>query len=223
MSCSLKNRQEYIPMKAFLAVVVLAIAVLAGVIAMQPEDFKVSRSLTMNAPAAVVFDQVNDLHKWEAWSPWAKLDPNAKVSFEGPDAGTGASMHWASDNQQVGEGNMKIVESNLAQSIKFQLDFVKPMAGTDTAEFEFKPDGNQTTVTWSMYGKKNFVAKAMGMFFDCEKMVGGQFEQGLASMKQIAESASALAAVPTATTVPAADAASAPASPSPAALTPAGR
>lgn len=169
-----------------LAVLAAILAILAIVVAMQPSEFKITRSATFNAPPAKLFAQVNNLKKWNAWSPWAKLDPNAKNSFEGPAAGKGAVMSW-DGNRDVGAGSMKITESRPNNLVKFQLDFLKPMKGTSTAEFTFKGDAKQTTVTWSMEGHKNFVAKAMGLVFNCDKMVGEQFEQGLANLKTVVE------------------------------------
>lgn len=164
----------------------IAIGVFAIVAAMQPDEFRVSRSTTIAAAPTAIFPHVNDLHKWEAWSPWIKLDPNAKNSYEGPTEGVGAKMSW-DGNMEVGKGSMTITKSQPNESVEFRLDFEKPIEGTDTAEFTFKPDGNQTVVTWSMYGPKNFIAKAMGLIFNCEKMVGEQFEKGLSSLKSIAE------------------------------------
>jgi carbon monoxide dehydrogenase subunit G len=173
--------------KIFVALLVLIIAFLA-VVAMQPSDFRVSRSASIAAPAATVFSHVNDLHKWQAWSPWAKLDPNAKISYAGPEAGVGASFAWAG-NHEVGEGSMTITESRASEQITFRLDFLKPFAGTNTAVFTFQPEGNQTAVTWTMTGKNNFVGKAVGLFINCDKMVGDSFEKGLAQLKAIAEGA----------------------------------
>src|SRR5476649_2393241 len=105
---------------AFIAI--LFIIVVAG----QPDEFKVSRSAKITAPPEKIFPHVNDLHKWEAWSPWAKMDPNAKNSFEGPPSGTGTAMKWEG-NCKVGVGRMTITESNAAEMIRFRLDFEKPM------------------------------------------------------------------------------------------------
>ncbi len=172
-----------------IAYLIIAAAVLfIVVVAMQPSNFSVSRSTTVAAPAEIVFEQVNDLHKWQEWSPWAKLDPNAKIVYEGPVAGTGAAFAW-SGNMQVGQGRMTITESRANEAVRFKLDFAKPMKGTNIAGFAFKPDGDQTVVTWTMHGKKNFVAKAMGLVMSCEKMIGGNFEKGLASMQSLAEAA----------------------------------
>ena len=140
----------------------------------------------MLAPASAVFVQVNELKKWEAWSPWAKLDPAMKQKYEGPAAGVGAVSSWAGNNQ-VGEGRMTITESRTNELVRFNLEFFKPMAGTSTSEFSFKPEGNQTSVTWSMSGQNNFIGKAMCLFMNMDKMMGGQFETGLASMKSIVE------------------------------------
>ena len=178
-------------MKTFmiiLTVLVVAAVAFAVVVALQPSEFLVTRSATIAAPTEAVFTHVNELKKWDAWSPWAKLDHNAKNSFEGPPAGTGAAMSWAG-NKNVGEGRMTITDSRPNELVQFHLEFYKPMAGVCTAEFRFKPAGDRTEVTWTMSGKNNFVAKAMGLFMNCDQMVGGQFEQGLASLKTIAEDA----------------------------------
>ena len=175
-------------LKKILITLAVIVVVFVGVVAMQPSEFRIVRTATMSAPAPAVFAQVNDFHKWEAWSPWAKLDPAAKNSFEGPPAGTGAIFRWAGNNQ-VGEGSMTITESRPNELIRFNLEFLKPMAGTSTAEFTFKPEGDQTTVTWSMSGKNNFIAKAICLFMNMDTMVGGKFEEGLAAMKSIVEAA----------------------------------
>jgi uncharacterized protein YndB with AHSA1/START domain len=158
------------------------------VVALQPADFRIQRTATIAAPPSVVFAQVNDFHKWEAWSPWAKMDPAAKNTFEGPTEGVGSGFRWAGNNQ-VGEGAMAILESKPGELVRIKLEFIKPFQATNTAEFTFAPEGNGTRVTWTMSGKNNFMGKAFGLIMNCDKMVGGQFEQGLASMKAIAEAA----------------------------------
>ncbi len=172
--------------------ILLALAVLVVgfviVVALQPTDFRITRSATIPAPPAVVFAQVNDLHKFQEWSPWAKIDPAAKMNFEGPPAGTGAAYTWAG-NKEVGEGRMTVTDSRPSDSILFKLEFFKPFTATNTAEFTFKPEGDQTAVTWSMTGRNNFMFKAVGLFINCDKMVGGQFEQGLAGLKTVSETA----------------------------------
>lgn len=161
--------------------------VLVVVIATRPSDFRVTRSATMSAPPAAVFAQVNDFHNWEAWSPWAKLDPHATNRFEGPSAGEGAKFYW-SGNNDVGEGSMTVLESRPNDLVRIQLDFVRPFAGTSDVEFTFQPAGeNQTAVSWSIAGKNNFMSKAVGLIIDCEKMTGDQFDRGLENMKAIVE------------------------------------
>jgi hypothetical protein len=131
---------------------------------------------------------VNDFHNWTAWSPWAKLDPAMKQTYEGAPAGTGAVSTWAG-NKDVGEGRMTIIESRPSELIRIKLEFFKPFAATNTAEFTFKPAGDQTAVTWSMAGEKNFMAKAFGLFMNMDKMIGDDFEKGLANLKSVTETA----------------------------------
>ncbi len=167
-----------------LAVLVLLFLI---IVSRRPATFRVTRSATIAAPPAVVFAQVNDLGKWDAWSPWAKLDPNAKHTFEGPPAGPGAKMSW-SGNSKVGAGSMTIIDSRPPEFLRFHLEFQKPFKATNTTEFTFQAAGGQTTVTWTMTGQANFIYRAVGIFMDCDKMVGRQFEQGLAQLKTVAES-----------------------------------
>ena len=167
---------------AFIAI--LFIVVIAG----QPDEFKVVRSARISAPTEQIFPHVNDLHKWEAWSPWVKLDSNAKSSFDGAAAGVGAAMSW-DGNKKIGAGKMTITESRPGELIRIRLEFIRPFQATNTAEFTFKPCGNQTLLTWSMSGQNNFGGKIFGLFMNCDKMVGSDFEKGLAAMKLVAESA----------------------------------
>lgn len=164
------------------------ILLLVIIVALRPSDFSVTRSATITAPPEAVFVQVNDLHKWEAWSPWAKVDPNAKTYYEGPEAGVGAAFGW-SGNNKIGQGKMTITGSRPGELVQFRLEFLRPMKGTNDAEFTFKPSGNQTQITWTMSGKMGFMGKLFGLFMNCDKMVGGQFEKGLADMKSVVESA----------------------------------
>ena len=173
--------------KILIALAVIAIVVV-GVVAMQPSEFRVVRTATIAAPAPVVFAQVNDFRKWQAWSPYERLDPAMKRIYEGAPAGTGAIYTWAGNNE-VGEGRTTITESRPSDLIRIKLEFVRPFSATNTAEFTFKPEGNQTAVTWSLAGKKNFTAKAVHLFMNMDRMVGGQFEEGLARMKSVVEAA----------------------------------
>ena len=173
-------------LKYVVSALLVLVAGFAGIVALQPSDFRVVRSAAIAAPPEAVFSQVNDLHRWEAWSPWAKLDPKAKNSYEGPPAGVGAAFSWAG-NMEVGEGRMTITESRPKDLIRMNLEFIKPIKAANLTEFTFRPEGNLTVVAWTMSGKNNFLSKAVGLFMDCDKMVGGQFEKGLAQIKSIAE------------------------------------
>ena len=174
--------------KKILIGLAVVLVVLVVIIALQPSHYRVERSATMNAPATVVFAQVNDFHKWNAWSPWAKIDPAMKQTFEGAPAGTGAVYAW-SGNKDVGEGRMTISESHPSDLIKIKLEFIRPFAATNATDFIFKPQGDQTAVTWTMSGDNNFIGKAFSLFMNMDKMVGGDFEKGLAQLKSVAEAA----------------------------------
>ena len=172
-----------IPILIGLAVLVVLFIM---IVSARPADFRVSRSLAMNVPAETVFAQVNTLRNWEAWNPWQKLDPNIQMAYDGPPSGVGASYAWKGDSK-VGEGRNTVVESKPGAVVRFRLEFRKPMKATNTAEFMFKTQGTQTEVTWTMTGKRNFMAKVFGLFMDFDTMIGGQFENGLAALKTVAE------------------------------------
>jgi uncharacterized protein YndB with AHSA1/START domain len=174
-----------------LKIVIVLVVLVAGfliVAAMQPAEFRVTRTATLNAPATSVFAQVNDFHKWEAWSPFAKMDPAAKNTFAGAASGPGAEFSWDGNNK-IGSGHMTILESRPNELIKIKLDFSRPIPANNLAEFTFKPEGSRTTVTWTMSGKNNLVGKAIGLVMNCDKMVGPQFEQGLHNIEAVSQAA----------------------------------
>lgn len=171
--------------KILLALVVL-IAAFAVYIAVQPSEFSISRSAEMAAPPADVFAQVNDFHKWQEWSPWAKLDPKAKATFDGPESGKGAGFAW-DGNSEVGAGRMTITESKPNELILIKLDFLKPFEGTNNVEFMFNPKGDKTLVTWSMKGHNGFLARAACTLMNMKGEVEKQYEKGLANIKAIVE------------------------------------
>lgn len=173
-------------LKKILLVIAVLIIGLVIFIAIQPADFTITRSATMAAPPAEVFAQVNNFKNWETWSPWEKMDPNLKRTYGGPESGEGATYAWAGDSN-VGEGNMTITESKLDELVVIRLEFIKPMAATNTTEFTFKQEGEGTAVTWTMSGNNNFVGKAFSLVMDIEEMVGGQFNQGLSNLKAVVE------------------------------------
>lgn len=165
---------------------VVLLAAFAVVVALQPGEYRVERSVTVAAPPETVFAQVNDFRKWEMWSPWAKLDPNAKATFSGASQGQGAKFAW-SGNDKVGEGTMTVIESIPAQLVKIEVTFTKPMEGSAISEFVFRPQGSATTVKWASSGEQNFIGKAICLFVSMDRMLGGDMDRGLAQLKAAAE------------------------------------
>jgi hypothetical protein len=173
-------------LKKILLGLVGLIAVLAIIVATRPGEFRIARSTQVDAPPAVVFAQVNDFKNWQAWSPWAQLDPNMTLEIDGAPEGAGATYAW-SGNDQVGEGRMSITGSKPNETIGIQLVFIKPFAATNTATFVFESRGEGTQVTWVMDGTNTFMGKAIGMVVDMDAMIGAYFEKGLAQMKIVSE------------------------------------
>ncbi len=161
--------------------VILAIVLILA--AMQPAEYRVERSRTIAAPAAVLFDQVNDHKKFEEWNPWQKMDPESKTIYSGTDSGVGAIASWK--GEKVGEGSATITESKPGELVRQRMDWKAPMEGVSTVEFTFKPEGDKTTVTWAMYGTNNFMGKLMSVFMDCESMCGPEFDKGLADLEKL--------------------------------------
>lgn len=165
----------------------LVIATLAVVLYLlvmrQPDAFSITRSALIPASPETIYAHVNDFRKWGAWSPWVQMDPQASLRFEGPESGVGSMCHW-SGNSKVGKGSMTITGSEPADNIQIRLQFLKPMKATNRAIFIFTPEANGTRVSWTMSGINNFVGKAMNMVINCDKMLGSQFEQGLANLAQ---------------------------------------
>ncbi len=169
---------------ASMAIVVLGFV---GLVAMQPSEFQITRSVKIAAPPEAIFSQINDFHKWPAWSPWEALDPDMQRTYSGATAGEGAIYGWTSNHPHVGEGRMTITESRPGELIAIKLEFIKPHAGICPTEFKFTPDGYRTKVTWTMSGKSDFMHKAVQLFMNMDKLIGGEFEKGLAKLKQIVE------------------------------------
>jgi hypothetical protein len=155
-------------------------------VALQPDEYRVERTVTIVAPAGEVFGNVNNLRKWEAWSPWAKLDPDAKVAFEGPEAGEGATMTWDGDDN-VGAGKMAIVESEPDKAVDLAVTFTRPFEGGTNSDFSFTPKGDETDVTWTMHGTHNFMEKAFTVIFDGVGMMGNDIDKGLSQLKSVSE------------------------------------
>ena len=164
--------------------IVAVVVVFAVVAATRPADFRVERSATIEASPAALFAQVNDHHKFAAWNPFLKLDPNVKNTYSGPDSGVGAVCSWEG-NSDIGAGSSTIIESIPGEVVRMRMDWKRPMEGTSTVNFTFVPQGDKTVVTWAMYGKNGFLGKAVSIFMDCDKMVGPQFEQGLVDLGKV--------------------------------------
>ena len=167
-------------------VLALAIAVVLILAATKPDAFRVQRSLTIKAAPETLFALINDFHRWGTWSPWESKDPAMKRSFSGPPSGAGAVYAW-DGNKNVGSGRMEILESGVPAKIVIKLDFFKPFEGHNTAEFTLAPQGGTTNVDWVMVGPAPFLSKIMQVFMSFDGMIGKDFEQGLANLKQAAE------------------------------------
>jgi Polyketide cyclase / dehydrase and lipid transport len=152
----------------------------------KPSTFSMSRSATLNASPAKVFAQINDFHNWAAWSPWEKMDPNMTRSFSGESSGAGAKYSWVG-NKKVGEGSMEITRSVPASNMQLDLHFLKPFKADNVTEFKLVPQGAATTINWEMRGNLNLMMKVMHIFMDMDKVVGKDFENGLANLKAIVE------------------------------------
>lgn len=172
---------------AIAALVVLAIAGLLIYATTRPDTFRVARTTQIQAAPERIFPLINDLTAWKAWSPFEKKDPDMQRSFSGPAAGTGARYAWAGD-KNIGEGSMEIVDSLPSSKVAIRLDFLKPFRNSAMAELTLQPAANgSTTVTWTMSGDANYLAKVMHLVFDIDAMIGRDFEAGLADLKQMAE------------------------------------
>jgi hypothetical protein len=161
------------------------IAIFLIFVALRPADFHVERSATLAATPEALFDQVNDHHKFNTWNPFLKADPNVKNTYSGPNSGVGAVCSWEG-NGKIGAGSATIIESKPGELVRQRMDWKRPMEGTSTVEFTFKPAGDKTVVTWAMYGKNGFMDKLFSVFMNCDKMVGPQFEEGLVALGKVA-------------------------------------
>ena len=169
-----------------IAIVVIVAAVLA-LAASRPDTFQVQRSTTIKAPPDKIFPLINDFQRWGGWSPWEKMDPAMARRHSGASSGPGAVYEWEG-NKKVGQGRMEIVESTPPRKVAIRLDFLKPFEAHNTTEFTLEPKGESTGVTWTMHGPAPFISKLMTVFVSMDRMVGKDFETGLANMKAIAES-----------------------------------
>jgi uncharacterized protein YndB with AHSA1/START domain len=167
---------------AMLALVVVVLIVAAT----RPDTFRVQRSTPIKAPPERIFALLNDFHQWGSWSPWEKMDPAMTRTHSGAGSGKGAVYAWKG-NRKVGEGRMEISDSAPSSKITLKLDFLKPFEAHNTTEFTLAPQGDSTSLTWTMHCPQPFMVKVMGLFMNMDKMIGKDFETGLANLKTQAE------------------------------------
>jgi hypothetical protein len=156
-------------------VVALAIAVILLLAALKPDTFRVERKATISAPTEKLFALISDFQEWRSWSHWENRDPNLK--------GKGAVYAW-DGNKNVGSGRMEILDATASQ-IVIKLDFFKPFEGHNQAEFTLTPQGGATNVTWTMHGPAPFLSKVMQVFMNMDRMIGRDFEAGLANLQKV--------------------------------------
>ena len=164
----------------------ILLAALLGFAATRPDTFRVQRTKTVQAPPERVFALIDDFRKWGSWSPYEKLDPTMKRTYSGAAKGKGAVYEWAGKGK-AGEGRMEITDTSAPSKVTIQLDFSKPFEGHNIAEFTLEANGGSTSVTWAVGGPQSYVAKVMTIFFSMDRLLGHEFEAGLASLKAIAE------------------------------------
>lgn len=167
------------------ALVVIAVAIVLILAAMKPDTFQVQRSIAIQAPPERIQPLIADFRAWGAWSPWEKKDPAMTRSFSGADSGVGARYAWEGD-KTVGRGSMEIVEA-APTKVALKLDFIAPFEAHNAAVFALQPQGQTTNVVWTMTGPTPFLGKIVHVFMNMDRMIGGDFEAGLAAMKAAAE------------------------------------
>lgn len=170
------------------AVIVIAVMILAVVVfaATRPSTYRVERSASIRAPADRIFPLLDDFHRWAAWSPWEHLDPAMKRTHSGAASGVGAVYEW-DGNKKAGMGRMEITESAPHFRITIKLDFLKPFESHNTTTFTLAAEGQATRMSWVMDGPSSFMTKLMGIFVSMDKMIGKDFEAGLANLKRVTE------------------------------------
>lgn len=172
--------------KTIAIVIIVLVCAMLIFAATKPDTFHVQRSASIKAPPEKIFALINDLHSWGAWSPWETKDPAMKRTHGGAPNGKGAVYEWDGNNE-VGKGRMEITESTPPTKVAIKLDFIKPIEGHNIAEFTLEPARESTNVTWTMDGPAPFISKLMQVFISMDKMIGSEFEVGLANMKTAAE------------------------------------
>jgi hypothetical protein len=181
-------------LKKLLSILVVALAILVVVVATRPSAYHVERSVQIDAPVAIVFGMVHDLKTWGAWSPWDKRDPEMHKTFTPTTSGVGASYAWEG-NKKVGKGKMTITDEQAPERLVERLEFIEPFQSVAETSFTFKPDGaDGARATWALDGNNNFVGKAFGLIMNMDRLIGRDFEDGLANLKRVSEAARPLPA-----------------------------
>jgi len=173
-------------LKIIVIVVAVLVATILGFAMTKPDSFSVRRKTSIQAPPDKIYPFIDDFHKWNSWSPWEKLDPAMNRTHSGAASGKGAVYEW-DGNSKVGKGRMEITDVSPPSRVTIKLDFLKPFEGHNIAEFTLEPQGDSTDITWAMRGPAPFLSKVMQVFISMDKMIGKDFESGLANLKSIAE------------------------------------
>ena len=171
-----------------LILVVFGIAVVGLLLyaASRPGNFHIQRSTHIAASAEKIYPYLSDFHKGQLWSPYEKKDPAMQRSFSGAENGRGSIYEFAG-NREVGKGRLEIVETQEPTRVVLTLDMREPMQGHNVVTYSIRPDGAGSEVSWAMDGDCNFFGKLMGVFFNMDKMIGGDFATGLANLKTLVE------------------------------------
>jgi uncharacterized protein YndB with AHSA1/START domain len=172
-------------LKTIAIILALLIAAVLIYAATKPDDFRIERSTTIKAPPEKVSAYLTDFKQWAAWSPWEAKDPVMKRTYSGAVTGKGAVYGWEG-NKEVGTGRMEILDVQ-PQKVTIKLDFLAPFEAHNTAEFTMQAEGDSTKLTWAMFGPANYMTKVMSVVMSMDKMVGPDFEAGLAKLKTAAE------------------------------------
>lgn len=175
---------------ALFPIVAAAVAVpvlgILGFAATRPNTLQYRRSARLKAAPEAIWPFLVDFRKWASWSPWEKMDPDLKRTYEGAESGVGAVYGWEG-NKKVGAGRMEIQEAVPHSKVVLQLDFFRPFKIRNTTEFILRQEGDSTEVTWEMRGPNPFISKVMCLFINFDKLVGKDFEAGLANLRSQAE------------------------------------
>ena len=164
-----------------LVALVLFVAVALAIAATRPKVFRIERRASMRASPDQIVTELVDFHRWQAWSPWEKLDPKIQRTFSGTPIGVGSAYAWQGTGK-VGAGRMEI-RSVDPLKVTIQLDFLKPFKAHNVAEFTLAPQGDSTELAWVMHGPQPLIGRVMGLFFNMDKLIGKDFEAGLANLK----------------------------------------